>query len=79
MNNTMHPTAQKCLAYIQSYTAAYGFPPTIREIADAVGVASTSTVEHHLRELECTGHIARRYNAARAIRVLRPTPWEVAP
>ena len=47
-----------------------GYPPTMREIADALGYKSPSTVLHHLRKLEAMGYIERASDRNRA---LRPT------
>lgn len=58
------------LAAIRGSVDAFGFPPTIREIAEDIGVTSTATVVHHLRELEFKGYIRRDYARARAIEVL---------
>ena len=54
--------------FILEFSQQYGFPPTIREIAKAVGVSSPGTVSMHLRRLE-EAHLIQRYtNHARAIR-----------
>ena len=60
---------QEILDYIKTYSTGRGFPPTIKEIAAALGVG-TSTVSHYLDALETEGRIERRFNAARAIKVL---------
>jgi repressor LexA len=49
-----------------------GYPPTMREIAHALGLASPSTVLHHLRILEEQGYIEREPARNRA---LRPSSW----
>jgi repressor LexA len=52
-----------------------GYPPSVREIADAVGLASTSAVHHHLIALERDGLIERGGKHSRALRlVARPEP-----
>ncbi|HJG46268.1 transcriptional repressor LexA [Corynebacterium variabile] len=52
-----------------------GYPPSIREICDAVGLNSTSSVSYHLKELERKGYLRREGNKPRAvdIRGLDPT------
>ena len=57
-----------------------GFAPTVREICDATGFKSTSTVHAHLNTLEKLGYISRRSDCARAIFVNKPdgTPDSVA-
>ena len=57
-----------------------GFAPTVREICDATGFKSTSTVHAHLNTLEKLGYISRRSDSARGIFVnnLDGTPGSVA-
>ena len=50
---------QKILDAIVAYMLRQGYPPTIREIGEAVGLKSTSTVESHLRRMELEGMILR--------------------
>ena len=38
--------------FIKSYIESKGYPPTIREIGDAIGIKSTSTVSYYLDKLE---------------------------
>ncbi len=52
-----------------------GLPsPTIREIAEACHISSTSLVAYYLKQLEDAGHIERARNRARSIRLNRPHP-----
>ena len=60
-------TQERILAYIQSTTQERGYPPTVREIADAVGLRSTSTVHGHLSRLEKKGLLYRDAMKPRAI------------
>lgn len=46
-----------------------GYPPSIREIGDAVGLTSTSSVAHQLRTLERKGYLRRDPNRPRAVDV----------
>jgi len=39
-------------SYLKSYTESKGYPPSIREICEAVSLSSTSTVHGHLKRLE---------------------------
>ncbi|GLY32230.1 transcriptional repressor LexA [Kineosporia sp. NBRC 101731] len=50
---------RQILAVIQKSAVRYGYSPSTREIADAVGLASTSTVSRHLRRLEELGFLRR--------------------
>ena len=60
------------LEYITSTVEERGFPPTMREIGEAVGLASTSSVTHQLARLEKTGHLKRDVRNARSMEVLSP-------
>jgi repressor LexA len=62
----------KILHYIAGTLRARGFPPSVREIAMAVGLSSTSAVHHHLQMLEREGFLERGAAQSRAIR-LTPT------
>ncbi|MFI9829640.1 LexA family protein [Streptomyces sp. NPDC051913] len=48
---------EQVLTFIKDSTARRGFPPSYREIADAIGVNSTSTVKYHLERLAALGHL----------------------
>ena len=50
---------RKILDYIAAMIRANGVPPSVREIARAVGLASTSAVHHHLKALEEDGFLER--------------------
>src|ERR671921_2817810 len=63
---------QRIIDYIAATLRARGFPPSVREIAQAVGLASTSAVHHHLQMLEREGYLERGAAQSRAIR-LTPT------
>src|SRR6185295_5221817 len=62
----------KILHYIAATLRARGYPPSVREIALAVGLSSTSAVHHHLQMLEREGYLERGAAQSRAIR-LTPT------
>jgi len=56
--------------YIKKEVSEKGYPPSVREIAKAVGLASSSTVHGHLLRLENKGYIRRDPTKPRAIEVL---------
>ena len=62
----------KILHHIAGTLRARGYPPSVREIALAVGLSSTSAVHHHLMILEREGYLERGAAQSRAIR-LTPT------
>lgn len=64
---------QAVLAHIRRTVAERGYPPSVREICDAVGLSSPSTVHSHLTALEKAGFIRRDPTKPRAIEVLDGT------
>ena len=52
MSNPRGDTQARILAYIEKATLQKGYPPSVREICDATGLKSTSTVHGHLIRLE---------------------------
>jgi repressor LexA len=61
---------QEIFDFIQRYASKYGYPPTVREIGKAVGLASSSTVHAHLANLEKYGLLRRDPTKPRAIELL---------
>jgi len=57
-------------ALVKHYSATYGYPPTVRDIGKAVGLASSSTVHAHLANLEKAGLLRRDPSKPRAIELL---------
>jgi len=65
---------QRILDCIAQTVEERGYPPSVREIADAVGLASTSAVHHHLIALERDGLLERGGKHSRALRLIgRPS------
>ena len=69
MANQRGDTQAKILAYIEKATLQKGYPPSVREICDATGLKSTSTVHGHLIRLEKKGLLYRDSMKPRAISV----------
>jgi repressor LexA len=61
---------QEIFEFIKRYSAKYGYPPTVRDIGKAVGLASSSTVHAHLANLEKLGLLRRDPSKPRAIELL---------
>jgi repressor LexA len=61
---------QEIFDFIRKYSAKYGYPPTVRDIGKAVGLASSSTVHAHLSNLEKIGMLRRDPSKPRAIELL---------
>jgi repressor LexA len=68
---TKHDAArkQKIIDFIAATVRERGYPPSVREIAAAVDLASTSAVHHHLQALEREGYLERGASHSRAIRL----------
>ena len=62
------------LEVIQRSVSSRGYPPSMREIGDAVGLASLSSVTHQLGQLELSGYLRRDPNRTRALEVLIEVP-----
>lgn len=63
---------QQAYDFICSFTAAHGYPPSVREIGGAIGLSSPSTVHSHLHKLEDAGYIRRDPNKPRTIEICGP-------
>ena len=63
---------QEIFDFIKRYSAKYGYPPTVRDIGKAVGLASSSTVHAHLANLEKIGLLRRDPVQAAGDRAARP-------
>jgi len=59
--------------YLKDQVQLKGYPPSVREICEAVGLKSTSTVHGHLERLEKKGYIRRDPTKPRAIELLKDT------
>ena len=68
---------QEIFDFIKRYSARYGYPPTVRDIGKAVGLASSSTVHQHLANLEKIGILRRDPSKPRAIELLDRAVQEV--
>ena len=62
---------RQILDFLTKYVDAHGYPPTVREIGEAVGLASPSTVHAHLANLERAGLLKRDPTKPRALELRR--------
>jgi len=62
---------QEILAYVNTHVDEHGYPPTVREIGQAVGLTSPSTVHAHLEKLAKAGLIRRDATKPRALEVVK--------
>ena len=67
--DSLGPRQKKILDFILSTVEERGYPPSVREIADAVGLASPSTVHAHLEALQTKGYINKDATKPRAIQI----------
>lgn len=70
----LSPKQLAILEVIQTSIAKYGYPPSMREIGDAVGLKSLSSVTHQLGQLELSGYLRRDPGKTRAMEVLIDLP-----
>jgi repressor LexA len=66
------PRQRRILEVIKVAVESRGYPPSIREMGEAVGLASSSSVAHQLKTLEQKGFLRRDPNRPRALEVLLP-------
>jgi repressor LexA len=66
------PRQRRILEVIRDAVEHRGYPPSIREMGEAVGLASSSSVAHQLKVLEQKGFLRRDPNRPRALEVLLP-------
>ncbi len=62
---------QEILTFVHRYADAHGYPPSVREIGQALGLTSSSTVHSHLAALEKKGYLRRDPSKPRALEILR--------
>ena len=70
---------QEIWDFLVDYVGRHGYPPTVREIGEAVGLASPSTVHAHLANLERAGYLRRDPTKPRALELLHDRPAGAEP
>jgi repressor LexA len=70
---------QEIWDFLVDYVDRHGYPPTVREIGERVGLASPSTVHAHLANLERAGYLKRDPTKPRALELLGQRRRETAP
>ena len=70
MSEKMSAKQKEVLEYVKDQILKKGFPPSVREIGEAVGLKSTSSVHAHLESLEKKGYIKRDPSKSRTIEIL---------
>lgn len=69
--NALTSQQEKVLDFVEIYLKKQGFPPTLREIGEAIGLANINAVRGHILALEKKGYISKAPDRARSIQVLR--------
>ena len=65
---------ENILKFIRDFSDAHGYPPSIREIGQSIGISSTSVVNYNLLKLEKEGRLSRYPTISRGIRLSGPPP-----
>ncbi len=71
MSSRLTDRQQEILTFVRRYTESHGYPPSVREIGQAMGLTSSSTVHSHLEALERKGFLRRDPSKPRALEILR--------
>ena len=74
LKNRLTPKQNQIYDYILAFTQERGYPPSVREIAEAVHLKSPSTVHFHLKAMEAAGVIHRGVGKTRSITLVTPEP-----
>jgi repressor LexA len=67
---TLSPRQQEILAFLKRFIEENGYPPTIREIGQAVHTSSTSVVSYNLNLLQAKGYIQRDREISRGVKLI---------
>ncbi len=73
----LHDKQKRILEALDEFQDRYGYPPSIREIAEFAQISSTSMVDYYLRRLEELGYIERDGGVSRGIRVVKSLSQKV--
>ena len=68
---------KEVLNYIKEFMVSHGYPPTVREIGESLGLSSPATTHSHLEQLEEKGYIRKGGNKNRAIELLVNNEFEI--
>jgi len=71
LNDQLTERQTRILEYIRQVTRARNYPPSVREIGEAVGLSSSSTVHNHLNQLERRGLIRRDPSKSRTVQLVQ--------
>ena len=71
MNEELSDRQSRILEYIRHVSRTRNYPPSVREIGEAVGLSSSSTVHNHLNQLERRGMIHRDPSKSRTVQLVK--------
>ena len=71
MNEELSDRQSRILEYIRHVSRTRNYPPSVREIGEAVGLSSSSTVHNHLNQLERRGMIRRDPSKSRTVQLVK--------
>jgi repressor LexA len=74
LNQDLSERQARILDYIREVTRLRNYPPSVREIGEAVGLSSSSTVHNHLNQLERRGLIKRDPSKSRTVQLVESVP-----
>ena len=72
--NGLSEREQRILDYMREYVAKWGYPPTVRDVAGALGIKSTATVHKAIASLEKAGMIKKQAGKRRALDIVGSEP-----
>jgi len=79
LNEDISDRQTRILEYIRHVSRTRNYPPSVREIGEAVGLSSSSTVHNHLNQLERRGLIRRDPSKSRTVQLVRDGRADEAP
>jgi repressor LexA len=79
LDATLTARQQKIVRFISDWVQEHGYSPSMREIGRAVGLTSTSSVEHQLSSLEAKGYLRREAGCPRTVEVRLPGQLPLPP
>jgi len=79
LNEELSDRQARILDYIKSTSRLRNYPPSVREIGEAVGLSSSSTVHNHLNQLERRGLIRRDASKSRTVQLVGSASGPEAP
>ena len=77
MSKDLTKKQDETLTFLKKYIVSHGFPPSVREICQGMGLSSPATAHTHLKELEAKGFIRKQNSKFRTIELLVDNEFEV--